>query len=299
MSGKHQRYFPSRGGEKADNHRSGRKKRTNRCSTDEKGSLKGEDSMRIRARFVSSFILAFALIFLVLLPALAATYYVSYSSSPYYTPPTGSYSSGSGSTYQYNSGSYSTKYNSNYSTQYYYYTSRYNSGSSYYVPPTANTPAPTNPTTPSNPAPSNPTPAEPKPSTPTTPSKGLTAMEQKMVTLVNQERTKAGLQTLKVDNTLVELARKKSQDMIDKNYFGHTSPTYGSPFDMMKKAGVSYYTAGENLAGAGSVESAHASLMASSGHRANILNARFNYFGVGIAAGGPYGNMFTQLFIGK
>jgi uncharacterized YkwD family protein len=124
-------------------------------------------------------------------------------------------------------------------------------------------------------------------------------MEQKMVTLVNQERVKAGLQELKVDNTLVQLARMKSQDMIDKNYFGHTSPTYGSPFDMMKKAGVSYYTAGENLAGAGSVESAHASLMASSGHRANILNARYNHFGVGIAVGGPYGNMFTQLFIGR
>ncbi|HHT48073.1 MAG TPA: hypothetical protein GXZ98_02100 [Firmicutes bacterium] len=259
--------------------------------------------MRIRARFVSSFILAVALIFVVLLPALAATYYVTYGSSPYYTPPTGGSSYGNGSTYQYNSGSYSTKYNSNYSTQYYYYTSRYSNGSSYYVPPKTSTPAPSNPKpsnpAPNNPAPTNPTPVEPKPTNPTTPSKGLTAMEQKMVTLVNQERTKAGLQQLKVDNTLVQLARKKSQDMIDKNYFGHTSPTYGSPFEMMKSAGVSYYTAGENLAGAGSVESAHASLMASSGHRANILNARYNHFGVGIAVGGPYGNMFTQLFIGK
>ena len=120
-----------------------------------------------------------------------------------------------------------------------------------------------------------------------------------MVSLVNQERTKAGLQQMKVDTTLVNLARKKSQDMIDKNYFGHTSPTYGSPFNMLKQAGVSYYTAGENLAGAGSVESAHSMLMASPGHRANILNSRFNNFGVGIAKGGPYGNMFTQLFIGK
>jgi len=254
--------------------------------------------MRIRARFVSSLVLAFALIFLVLLPALASTYYFSYGSSPYYTPPTGGSYSGNGSTYQYNSGSYSTKYNSNYSTQYYFYTSRNNNGTSYYVPPKTSNPTPTNPA-PSNPAPSNPTPTEPKPSTPAEPVKGLTAMEQKMVTLVNQERTKAGLQQLKVDNTLVQLARKKSQDMIDKNYFGHTSPTYGTPFEMMKNAGVKYYTAGENLAGAGSVESAHASLMASSGHRANILNARYNHFGVGIAVGGPYGNMFTQLFIGK
>lgn len=257
--------------------------------------------MRLRARFVSSFILAFALIFVVLLPALAATYYVSYGSSPYYTPPTGGSYSGNGSTYQYNSGSYSTKYKSNYSTQY-YYSSKSNNGQSYYVPPKTSTPAPSNPKpsnpTPTEPKPSNPVPSNPAPSNPT-PSKGLTTSEQKMVTLVNQERTKAGLQQLKVDNTLVGLARKKSQDMIDKNYFGHTSPTYGSPFDMMKSAGVSYYTAGENLAGAGSVESAHASLMASSGHRANILNSRYNHFGVGIAVGGPYGNMFTQLFIGR
>ncbi|NLW60335.1 MAG: hypothetical protein GX073_08365 [Firmicutes bacterium] len=258
--------------------------------------------MRIRARFVSSFMLALVLTFLVVLPTLAVTYYVSYGSQ-YYTPPTGGSYFGSGSTYQSNAGSYSTKYNSNYSTQYYYYTSSYNNGTSYYVPPKTSTPAPSEPKpsnpAPSNPAPSNPTPVEPKPSNPATPSKGLTAMEQKMVALVNQERTKAGLQQLKVDNTLVQLARMKSQDMIDKNYFSHTSPTYGSPFEMMKNAGVKYYTAGENLAGAGSVESAHASLMASPGHRANILNSRYNYFGVGIATGGPYGNMFTQLFIGK
>ena len=71
-----------------------------------------------------------------------------------------------------------------------------------------------------------------------------------MVSLVNQERSKAGLQQLQVDMSLVELARKKSQDMIDRNYFGHNSPTYGSPFDMMRNAGVKYTTAGENPAGA-------------------------------------------------
>lgn len=245
----------------------------------------------MRARFVSSLILAFILVFLVLLPAMAVSYYGGFSySGSYYTPPTSGYSSGSGSTYYYNSGSYSTKYQSNNST-YFNYTSRYSNNQNYYVPPKSSTPV-SKPAEPSVPSPS------PSPSTPA-PSKGLTSMEQKMVTLVNQERTKAGLQQMKVDNTLVNLARKKSQDMIDKNYFGHTSPTYGSPFNMLKQAGVNYYTAGENLAGAGSVESAHSMLMASSGHRANILNSRFNYFGVGVANGGPYGNMFTQLFIGK
>ncbi|HEY8345418.1 MAG TPA: CAP domain-containing protein [Bacillota bacterium] len=254
-----------------------------------------------RARFVSSLFLTVALMFAVLVPAMAGTYYYysgGYSSSPYYTAPSGSNTSGSGGTYY--SGSYSTKYQSNYSTQYqtnytkyYYYTSHPSNSQPSYTPPQSSTPVEKpKPTTP-NPPVSNPSETSPAP------SGSLTSMEQKMVTLVNQERAKAGLQQLKVDMPLVNLARKKSQDMIDKGYFGHTSPTYGSPFDMMKNAGIKYYTAGENLAGAGSVESAHSALMASPGHRANILNSKYNYFGVGVATGGPYGNMFTQLFVGR
>lgn len=246
----------------------------------------------LRARFAGSIILAIALVFLVLLPATAGSYYFSggYSSSPYYTSPSSGGSSGSGGGTYYYKGSYSTQYQSNYSTQY-YYTSRPSNNSSNYNAPGSKTPVPT--PKPEPPASTNP------PSPSPTPSGKLTGMEQTMVDLVNQERSKAGLQRLNVDMLLVDLARKKSKDMIDRNYFGHTSPTYGSPFDMMKKAGVKYYTAGENLAGAGSVQSAHSMLMASSGHRANILNPKYNYFGVGIAVGGPYGNMFTQLFVGR
>lgn len=133
-----------------------------------------------------------------------------------------------------------------------------------------------------------------------TPVEGLTADEQKMLDLVNAERKKAGVEPLKIDMKLVEISRKKSQDMIDKNYFGHTSPTYGTPFDALKANGVSYRYAGENIAGAPTVDRAHSSLMASSGHRANILNLNYNYIGIGIGIvdGGPYGKMFTQTFIG-
>ena len=97
---------------------------------------------------------------------------------------------------------------------------------------------------------------------------------------------------------LVDISRKKSKDMIDKNYFGHTSPTYGSPFDALKNNGVSYRYAGENLAGAPTVERAHSGLMNSPGHRANILNPNFTHVGIGIVDGGPYGNLYTQTFIG-
>lgn len=128
---------------------------------------------------------------------------------------------------------------------------------------------------------------------------GLTAEEQQMVNLVNQERTSRGLPALKVDMTLVKTARMKSNDMIANNYFAHQSPTYGSPFDLMKSQGVSYRYAGENLAGASSVTQAHTNLMNSSGHRANILNTNYTYIGIGIVDGGPYGKMFTQHFVGK
>jgi uncharacterized YkwD family protein len=148
-------------------------------------------------------------------------------------------------------------------------------------------------------------PASTVPSNPSTPStstpgnSGLTAEESKMVNLVNQERTKQGVKPLGVNMVLVGLARKKSQDMVDRNYFSHTSPTYGSPFDMMKNAGVTYRTAGENIAGAATTESAHQNLMNSSGHRANILNSAFNQVGIGIVSGSTYGNIFTQMFIGQ
>jgi uncharacterized YkwD family protein len=115
-----------------------------------------------------------------------------------------------------------------------------------------------------------------------------------MVSLVNQARMDAGLKPLQVDPTLTQLARMKSQDILDNNYFAHTSPTYGSAFTMMKNAGVTYKIAGENLAKARD----HQRLMASDGHRANILNPDFTHIGVGIVKY-QYGVVVTELFIGK
>ncbi|ADL06835.1 CAP domain-containing protein [Thermosediminibacter oceani] len=141
-----------------------------------------------------------------------------------------------------------------------------------------------------------PAPGDDKPITP--PVKGLTADEQQMLNLVNAERVKAGLKPLEIDMRLVDISRKKSKDMIENNYFGHTSPTYGTPFDALKAAGISYRYAGENIAGAPTVQRAHEGLMNSPGHRANILNPNYNRIGIGIVDGGPYGKMFTQTFIG-
>lgn len=126
---------------------------------------------------------------------------------------------------------------------------------------------------------------------------GEPELEQQMLELVNNERVKAGLKPLEMDNKLLELARLKSQDMIDKNYFSHTSPTYGDPFTMMKNFGVEYWMAGENLAGNSSLTSAHKALMNSPGHKANILKPEFTHIGIGVVKGGPYGMMITQMFI--
>lgn len=129
-------------------------------------------------------------------------------------------------------------------------------------------------------------------------SAAVSAEEQQMVNLVNQERTKKGLSALTIDSRLVKVARMKSQDMIDRKYFAHQSPTYGSPFDMMKAQGISYRYAGENLAGAPTVQQAHTNLMNSEGHRANILNPNYTKIGIGVVKGGPYGLMISQEFNG-
>ncbi|MCI1857256.1 MAG: CAP domain-containing protein [Sporolactobacillus sp.] len=129
----------------------------------------------------------------------------------------------------------------------------------------------------------------------------LSAYEKKVVDLTNAERTKTGLKALKADNgTLSKMARAKSADMRDKNYFDHQSPTYGSPFDMMKQYGITYRSAGENIAaGQKTPEEVVNGWMNSPGHRANILNANFTTIGVGYVSGGSYGSYWTQEFIGN
>ncbi|MEW9700238.1 CAP domain-containing protein [Paenibacillus sp. SI8] len=147
------------------------------------------------------------------------------------------------------------------------------------------------------PAPTAPPSPTPKPQVPSVPS--LTPEEQRMIDLVNSARAAAGLPPLTVDLTLTKTARLKSQDMVDNNYFSHDSPTYGSPFDMMKRFGISYSAAGENIACNQNVEAAHQALMNSPGHKANILSKDYTHIGIGIVDGGSCGKMFTQQFIGK
>jgi len=122
--------------------------------------------------------------------------------------------------------------------------------------------------------------------------------EAEMLSMINQERRKAGLSALAPDETLRALARAHSSDMLMRGYFSHTSADGRSPFDRMRDAGVTYALAGENLALAPTLRMAHHGLMNSPHHRANILNPEFTRVGIGIEDAGIYGLMVTQDFAG-
>lgn len=122
------------------------------------------------------------------------------------------------------------------------------------------------------------------------------AFENEVIRLVNEIRSEKGLPTLRANWELSRIARFKSRDMVENRYFSHTSPTYGSPFQMIRSFGLSFKSAGENIAyGQRTPQAVVNAWMNSSGHRANILNASYTQIGVGYVAEGHY---WTQMFIG-
>ena len=123
--------------------------------------------------------------------------------------------------------------------------------------------------------------------------------ELEVFNLINQQRANNGLPNLKVDSEVQRVARIKAQDMVNNNYFAHESPTYGTPFNMLKSFKISYKTAGENIAGNSSNQGAVNAWMNSSGHKANILNSSYNYTGIGVVSSNKYGKIYVQMFIGK
>ncbi|MDR9853952.1 CAP domain-containing protein [Paenibacillus sp. VCA1] len=173
--------------------------------------------------------------------------------------------------------------------------------------PQPSNPTPTTPSKPqTNPTPSKPVTTKPQPSKPETskpdsstskPGTGTTSNQSayaaEVVKLVNQERAKAGLKPLTENAKLSNMAMDKAKDMSNNNYFDHNSPTYGSPFDMMKKYGISFSYAGENIAkGQKTPADVMNAWMNSEGHRANILNS--NYTTIGVAY---YNGYWVQEFI--
>lgn len=128
---------------------------------------------------------------------------------------------------------------------------------------------------------------------------GLTTDEQDVLDLINETRKENGLAQLKIDEELQNIARVKARDIVDNNYFSHNSSIYGTPFDMIKKFGINYKIAGENIAGSPSNEAAVDSWMDSKGHKTNILNDGFSYTGIGVVKSAKYGKIYVQMFIDK
>lgn len=145
------------------------------------------------------------------------------------------------------------------------------------------------------PKPTAPTVTKPSATTSTTASSNKATFATQVIMLVNKERAKQGLPALKVNKPLNTVALDKAKDMSINKYFSHTSPTYGSPFDMMKKYGISYRYAGENIAkGQRTPEEVMKAWMNSDGHRKNIMSPNFTMIGVGY-----YNGHWVQMFISQ
>jgi len=128
---------------------------------------------------------------------------------------------------------------------------------------------------------------------------GSATAEKTAFDLLNADRASNGLQPLKLNSQLTVLGEDYAQDMINRNFFAHTNPEGQSPFDRMKQAGISYSTAGENIAINNNVTTAEQAFMNSPGHKANILNTSYTEVGIGVRYDTNGSAHVVQEFIGK
>jgi uncharacterized YkwD family protein len=125
-------------------------------------------------------------------------------------------------------------------------------------------------------------------------------VQSEILRLTNEERKAHNLEPLKLHVDLQAVADAKAEDMYVNDYFAHQSPEHGSPFDMMKAAGINYSAAAENIArGYRSAETVVEGWMNSPGHRKNILSERYTHLGAGYTSEGARGPYYVQMFIQK
>lgn len=131
-----------------------------------------------------------------------------------------------------------------------------------------------------------------------TPSTNLTSQEMELLSLINAERQKNNLPDFQINEKLQNVARLKAEDLVQNNYFSHISPTYGTPFEMLKSNSINYKTASENIAGNSSLSDAVDSWLSSESHRKNILSKDYNYTGIAVVDSIAYGKIIVELFVG-
>src|SRR5688572_10352063 len=130
------------------------------------------------------------------------------------------------------------------------------------------------------------------------------ASEKDLIALTNRSRAAAGLRALKVDSTLTSVARWRSKDMIQRDYFSHDIPGYGSVFRKLDSKDFCYKIAGENIGWNNypddiATAAIHKMFMNSSGHRKNILGRAWDVIGVGAYKSPSGKKMWTVLFADK
>ena len=127
----------------------------------------------------------------------------------------------------------------------------------------------------------------------------LTDEEKELLNLINSERNKNNLPNLEIDESIQNIARLKAEDLVKNGYFSHTSPTYGTPFEMLKSHNISYKTASENIAGNSSISGAVESWLNSESNKKNILSNDYNYTGIAVVDSIAYGKIIVQFFVGR
>lgn len=125
----------------------------------------------------------------------------------------------------------------------------------------------------------------------------LSQEEQIFLNLINNQRIQNHLPEFELDENLLNIARLKANDLVEKNYFSHDSPTYGSIFDMLKNNQIAYHKASENIARNLNAENAIASLMSSEAHKNNILSQDFTVTGIAVVDSLQYGKIFVEVFV--
>lgn len=126
----------------------------------------------------------------------------------------------------------------------------------------------------------------------------LTVDETELLSIINSERKKNNLPEFQIDEKIQNVARLKAEDLVQNNYFSHVSPTYGTPFEMLKSHNINYKTASENIAGNSNISDAVKSWLSSESHKKNILSNDYNYTGIAVVDSIAYGKIIVELFVG-
>jgi uncharacterized protein YkwD len=125
----------------------------------------------------------------------------------------------------------------------------------------------------------------------------LRELELAIFNEINNVRQQYGVHPLRWDDRVAEVARKHSEDMVKRNYYGHISPEGKSAQNRMFQSGIGCF-AGENIEQAYTYDSAETIVkrwLDSKEHRKNILSKEYGRTGIGIASNGQI-NFITQDF---